>query len=214
MGLCVAFFLMAVAGGVQAAVVNWGMMPLAIAEGEAWRLLTSAFVHASIVHLGFNMLVLYLLGPSLEMILGHVWFLVLYLLSALGGTTMSYLLLSPAGVSVGSSGAIFGLMGALVVAGRRFRFDVRQVVILLAINLVIGLALGSFIDWRAHFGGLLVGTATAAVIAYAAGRHKDWYRAAGCLLIALALTSVVAWRTSALGVEPVVPPGRVSMKGV
>jgi membrane associated rhomboid family serine protease len=142
------------------------MWPFGIAiGGEWWRLLTSAFLHGSFLHIAFNMFVLFALGPTLERVLGHGRYLALYLLAALGGSVASYVFSDIRTVSVGASGAIFGLMGALLVAGRRLKSDMRQVAILLGINVVIGF-LAPGIDWRAHLGGLLVGALVAAVLVW------------------------------------------------
>ncbi|MEC7364189.1 MAG: rhomboid family intramembrane serine protease, partial [Actinomycetota bacterium] len=125
--------------GINAVAERWGMWPVGIVTGDQWyRLLTSAFLHGSFLHIAFNMYVLFALGPTLERILGHVRFTALYLLSAVGGAVASYFFSDITTVSVGASGAIFGLMGALVVAGRRLRYDVTQVLVLLGINVVIG----------------------------------------------------------------------------
>lgn len=198
MGLCVLAFLWSSAGGLSPAVGQFGLIPAGVADGEYWRLLTSPFLHAGIMHLGFNMLVLYMLGPTLEMVFGHMWFLVLYLMSALGGATLSYLFLDPFGASVGASGAIFGLMGALIVAGRRLQYDVKQVVILLLINLAISFILGSFIDWRAHLGGLVVGSLVAVLFAHGPRRRPVLYRVVGCVAILAVLVGTVGWRTGQL----------------
>ena len=125
--------------GINQVALEYGMYPVAIAQGgEWWRLFTSAFLHGSFIHIAFNMYVLFFLGPTLERILGHARFTVLYLLAALGGSVASYWFSDLGTVSVGASGAIFGLMGALIVAGRRMRYDISQVLLLLAINVAIG----------------------------------------------------------------------------
>ena len=108
------------------------------------------------------MYVLYVLGPPLERLLGHGRFLALFLIAGLGGAVASFSFSSINTVSVGASGAIFGLMGALVVAGRHLRADITQVLVLIGINVVIGF-IAPGIDWRAHLGGLLTGAAVAFV---------------------------------------------------
>ena len=138
---------------------------IGVAAGQYYRLVTSAFMHGGILHIVFNMWVLYLLGPQLEAVLGRARFLTLYLLSALGGSAVSFVF-SPANApSVGASGAIFGLMGATLVIGRAMRQDVASIVGFIGINLVLGFVLPN-IDWRAHVGGLVVGAAVAALFAY------------------------------------------------
>lgn len=165
-GLNVVLFAIQYAQGINKVAVDYGMYPVAIAQGgEWWRLVTSAFLHGSLIHIAFNMYVLFFLGPTLERILGHTRFIVLYLLSALGGSVASYWFSDLQTVSVGASGAIFGLMGALIVAGRRLRYDIKQVLFLLVINVAIGF-FSPGVDWRAHFGGLVVGAAVAAIMVF------------------------------------------------
>jgi membrane associated rhomboid family serine protease len=139
---------------------TYGMIPEAIAQGEWWRLLTSTVLHGGILHLLFNMYALYWLGPQLESSLGNLRFAALYVLSALGGSVASYWFSDLNTVSVGASGAIFGLITATIVIGRKMRNDVSQLVVLLGINTVIGFVQPG-IDWRAHFGGAVVGAAVA-----------------------------------------------------
>ncbi len=141
---------------------------LGVAEGQWWRLLTSAFLHDpnSLLHIGFNMYALYVLGPPVEMMLGRSRYLALYLLAALGGSAVSYLWLPQNQPSLGASGAIFGLFSAWIVLARKRRLDARPMWILLAVNLVLGFVVPN-IDWHAHLGGLVVGGAVTAAYAYA-----------------------------------------------
>ncbi len=139
---------------------HYGLLPVAIDQGQWYRLLTAAFLHVSLSHIFFNMFTLAIVGPAVELHVGRVRFLALYLLAATGGSVCSYLLSPLLSLGVGASGAIFGLMGAYFVVARRTRTETRTVVALIVINLVIGFA-DSGIDWRAHVGGLLVGAAVA-----------------------------------------------------
>lgn len=191
-------FLVAIGGGESTLIADYGMWPLGIAiNGEWWRLLTSAFLHGGMLHIAFNMYVLYLLGPVLERVLGSGRFLTLYLVAALGGSVASYATSAPNTVSVGASGAIFGLMGALLVVGRRFRRDVSQVAILLAINLAIGFVVPN-IDWRAHIGGALAGAAIAAVMAYAPKQSRVLWQTLGTLAVLGVLVLITIARTAEL----------------
>jgi len=183
MALCTGVFLLQLVGGVNEVAYTWGMAGWAIASGEWWRLLTSAFLHGSILHLGFNMYVLFVLGRDLERLLGHSRYLALYLLSALGGAVASYWLSNPAGVSVGASGAVFGLLGATVIAGRFLRADITQALVLIGINIVIGFVIPG-IDWRAHLGGLATGALVTLVFTTAAGLPAG--RRSGREILALA----------------------------
>lgn len=177
---------------------RFGMWPLAIAgQGEWGRLLTSAFLHGGLLHIGFNMYVLYMVGPVLERILGSGRFLVLYLMSAAGGSVASYVFNTPNTLSVGASGAIFGLLGALLVVGKRLRHDVSQVAVLLGINVLIGFVVPG-IDWRAHFGGAIAGAVIAAVLAYAPRSGRTLWQVLGVLGVLLALVLATLWRTAEL----------------
>lgn len=129
---------------------------------QPWRLLTVALVHASFWHLGLNMLALWLIGRSLEPLLGRWRFIALYLLSALGGS-VAVALLSFGTPVVGASGAIFGLFGALLVIGRHLGANIAGIAIILGINLVIGFIPGFNVSWQAHVGGLVAGALVAFV---------------------------------------------------
>ncbi len=123
---------------------------------EPWRLFTVALVHSGLWHLGLNMLALFMIGRTLEPILGRARFVTLYLLSTLGGS-VAVALLSFATPVVGASGAIFGLFGALLIIGRHLGANVMSIAIILGINLVIGFLPGYNVSWQAHVGGLLTG---------------------------------------------------------
>jgi membrane associated rhomboid family serine protease len=197
-GACVAAFIWQNIGGVDQTATSFGMFPAAIAaNGEYYRLLTAMFLHGSLLHIGFNMYVLYLFGPQLENVLGHVRFGVLYLLAGLGGSIASFWFSDPYVVSVGASGAIFGLMGAYAVVGRRLGMDTRQAIGLIGINLVLGFVL-SGIDWRAHVGGLITGALVAAVLAYAPARNRVLWQVAGVLSVVVLLVALTVIRDQQL----------------
>jgi rhomboid protease GluP len=133
-----------------------------IIQGQFWRLFTPMFLHASILHIGFNMYALYILGRGLERFYGHGRFLVLYLLSGFCGNVLSFLF--AAAPSLGASTAIFGLLGAEGVFlyqnrelfGNNAQRALMNVVMIAAINLIFGLSPG--IDNWGHIGGLVGGT--------------------------------------------------------
>ena len=143
---------------VQNALLFWGpaLYPELTGTFEPWRLLTASLVHSGFWHIGLNMLALWMMGRSLEPLLGRWRFLTLYLLSALGGA-VAVALLSFTTPVVGASGAIFGLFGALIVIGRHIGANIGGIAIILAINLAIGFIPGFNISWQAHVGGLVVG---------------------------------------------------------
>lgn len=133
-----------------------------ILAGQLWRLFTPMLLHASILHLGFNMYALYIFGPGLEASFGHGRFLALYILSGFAGNVLSFIF--SAAPSLGSSTAIFGLLGAEGVflfqnrelLGGTARRALSNIIMVAAINLFIGLSPG--IDNWGHIGGLVGGT--------------------------------------------------------
>ncbi len=138
------------------------LIPALVAEGQAWRLVSSVFLHSGFLHLAVNMLSLYFLGSFVENAFGRGRFLALYALSGLSGG-IAYLYFSGFDTpAVGASGAIFGLLGGVLgYALRRGTFSwqnpvIRQLLILLAINLWIGLSIPN-VSNTAHMGGLAGG---------------------------------------------------------
>lgn len=209
-GITAAIFLLQFGVGINEVANDWGMWPVGISVGgQWWRLLTAAFLHGSFLHIAFNMYVLFALGPTLERILGHGRYLTLYVLAALGGGVASYVFSDLRTVSVGASGAIFGLMGALIVAGRRLRYDITQVVILLGINVVIGF-ISAGVDWRAHLGGLITGAVVAAIFVLPARHHRALVQTAGLVGVVLVLAGLVAWRTAQIN-ELLAPLGQITL---
>jgi membrane associated rhomboid family serine protease len=169
-----------------------------VADGEYYRLVTAAFLHAGLLHLAMNMFALASLGPVLESALGRIRFVALYLLSALGGSTLSFLLADPGTFGVGASGAIFGVFGAFYVVARRLGGDTRSILTLLVINLVITFVV-PFIDWRAHLGGLITGALVASAFAFAPrGPRRTPVQAAACAGMLLLLVVLVAVRSRML----------------
>ncbi len=139
---------------------------IGIATGEWYRSLTSAFLHDGVMHILFNMYFLYIFGPRLEQQVGSVAFSGIYLASAAGGTFLSFLFGPPNVLSVGASGALFGLFGAWLYAAYRQRGSAAGSAMLnqLGAILLINMALPLFIpriDWRGHLGGLITGVVVA-----------------------------------------------------
>jgi membrane associated rhomboid family serine protease len=170
---------------------------IGVADGELYRLLTSAFLHGGFLHLALNMYALFLFGPPLEAALGRVRFSALYVVSALGGSALSYAFSSPAQPSLGASGAVFGLLGAFLVVSRRQKRDTSGVMVLLAINFAYGFLVPR-IDWRAHLGGLVAGALCALALAYAPRARRSLVQAGGLAAVLAVAVAIVAWRTSQL----------------
>jgi len=158
-------------GGDFSVLVNFGANAGAfVADGEIWRLVASVFLHSGAVHLGLNLLSLFFLGRNVEAFYGAWPFLFLYLGSGIGGSIASAVLSDT--ISVGASGAVFGLAGVSIVFAFRFRkrLPARVTKImgtfllpLVAANVALGLVF-PFIDSMAHLGGLVTGTVLALLV--------------------------------------------------
>jgi membrane associated rhomboid family serine protease len=169
-----------------------------VADGAYHQLLTSMFTHVEIWHIGFNMVALWVLGPQLEAVLGRTRFLGVYLLSGLAGSTLVYWLSAPTSSTVGASGALFGLMGALLVVVIRIRGQVNQVVLWIGLNFVFTVLGRGFISWQGHLGGFLGGVLLATLFIYAPRARRPLWQGLGvALFVALLLVAILA-RTAAL----------------
>jgi membrane associated rhomboid family serine protease len=124
---------------------------------EPWRMLTSVFAHASIIHILLNMYTLWIFGSILEPMLGRLRFLGLFLISGFAGSVGVLLLGNPLQPVVGASGAIFGMFGAFFIIQRRLGGNATQILVLVALNIGIGFLPGLNIAWQAHVGGLVGG---------------------------------------------------------
>ena len=132
--------------------------------GQWYRLFTVALMHDQTsdlpYHLAFNMLALHSLGTQIESILGKTKFLVIFFISLLAGSLTSAYFLPFNGYSIGVSGAVFGLFGAILVIYKKYGADLKSTLITVGLNLAIGFTIPG-IDWRAHVGGLLGGAVVA-----------------------------------------------------
>jgi membrane associated rhomboid family serine protease len=187
-----------------------------LAQAEAWRFVTVAFVHSpdSFLHIAFNMYALWITGSYLEPLLGRLRFLALYLVSAIGGS-VGYLLLArvPEVVgeragwvipTVGASGAVFGLFAAVFVLNRHLGRESAGILLVLVINTVIGFVI-PYIAWQAHLGGALTGAAIALVLALTSPAARDatsrsrrrlqWPAMAGVLAV---LAAAAVWRLASV----------------
>jgi membrane associated rhomboid family serine protease len=165
--------------------------------GDWWQPLTSMFAHVEVLHIGFNMLALWFLGPQLEMILGRVRFLGLYLLSGFVGSAAVFLLAPADSSSLGASGAIFGLMGALLVFAYKARADVSQLLVWIGINAALTF-FAAGISWQAHVGGFVGGLVLAGVLAYSPRQNRATWQLAGFAGVAILVVLTFVLRTAAL----------------
>ena len=178
---------------------NGGTWLPGVVDGAYWQVVTSMFSHVSPLHIGFNMLALWVLGPQLELTFGRLRFLALYFISGLAGSAM-VLWAAPefsGGGTLGASGAIFGLMGALAIVAFKVGGDVRGILTWIGINFVLTFAIAN-ISWQGHLGGFLAGTAVGAVLVYAPRQRRTAVQAAGTALIALVVLGAIAARVLAL----------------
>ena len=170
-----------------------------VAEGDVWQLLTSTFAHVEVWHIGFNMLALYVLGPGLEAAIGRTRFLLLYLISGLAGSATVMWFSDPISLTLGASGAIFGLMGALLVVALKVGGDVRSIVGWIAINFVITFVFGRLISWQGHVGGFVAGVLIGAAIVYAPRKHRVVFQSAGIAAVGVLVLVATAVRVALLG---------------
>lgn len=182
--------------------VHWGANfgPLTV-SGQWWRLLTCVFVHGGLLHIGFNMWCLWNLGRLAESVFGHWTFAAVYLIAGLGASLAS-LIWNPVTLSVGASGAIFGIAGALIASFYLGEFSMpraalsgtlRSVVMFVGYNLVFGAVIART-DNAAHVGGLIMGLILGALIARVAPSPDEPLRRVGVLLVGLLVVAgAVTW---------------------
>lgn len=169
--------------------------PIGIVDGEWYRVITAAFVHEELWHIGFNMLALWVLGGALEPLLGRWRFITLYFVSAVAGSSASLLGAAPYSISIGASGAVFGLFGAYIVTMRRLGRDTTAVMVLLGINLVYGFVVAG-VDWRAHVGGLVAGLLLGAAFVFAPRERRRIVSVAASVAVGLAAIATVVLAVS------------------
>jgi membrane associated rhomboid family serine protease len=186
-----AFIASTVAGGGLAnrgggTVIEHGALngPAIADQHEFWRLITSGFLHAGFLHIGFNMYLLYLLGRMIEPAIGPVRFATLYFASLLAGACGA-LIVDPHALTVGASGAVFGLMGAAALMMRARGLSVMESGIggLIVLNLAFSFIF-SGISIGGHIGGLIGGFAAAGALEMGMQRRSQLLGIAGCLLVA------------------------------
>lgn len=172
---------------------------IGVAHGEWYRLITSSFLHAlpgdgffGVTHLIFNMFWLWLLGRILEKDLGHLRFLVVYLLAALGGSVMEFLV-DPHAPALGASGAVYGLAACYFLVTRRLHYHPIDRARLIAAFVLWMVLSAGFTSWAGHLGGLLVGGA--ASIGVTLSRYRPYSQAAITAVLAALLAVLVIWQS-------------------
>ncbi|BDZ39896.1 rhomboid family intramembrane serine protease [Microbacterium suwonense] len=159
-------------------------------------MLTVLFVHGGFIHLALNMLALWMLGQILEPMLGRGRYLALYLISGLGGS-VAVAILDPGAATVGASGALFGMMAALLIIGRHVGANVTGILVILVINFVFGVVVGG-ISWQAHLGGVVVGAIIAFIYTRTRRREQRIWQMVLLAALTVLLLVVVAFVPPAL----------------
>jgi membrane associated rhomboid family serine protease len=181
---------------------SWVLVPNQVAlHGQYQRLITSAFLHVSLLHIFFNMLALYFVGPYLERLLGWQRFSALYVLSALGGSVAVYVFDSRYAAVVGASGAIYGLFAACVVFVRELKLDPRWLIGTIALNFVLTFSVPD-VSKLGHLGGFVVGTVVSFAVVGVPWRPRRRLPVAvqlsGLGAVAAVLVALIIWRTVVL----------------
>ena len=194
--------------GAQTAVTRWGEVlgyaPYTIggevhgiAAGEWWRLFSAMFLHYGVLHLLLNMWVLWQLGRYLEIRLGPLRFIGLYVLAGLGGNVAAYVFTAPNQPAAGASTAVFGLFAAAIIVNRRLKLDISTLIPLLVVNLLFTFTVPN-ISVAGHLGGLVAGGIVAVIMAYAPTQRRTLVQAIGCGVFFLVLLIAAVIRTQAI----------------
>ncbi|OLF18313.1 rhomboid family intramembrane serine protease [Actinophytocola xanthii] len=193
------------------------LRPVFVSAGEWWRLVTSGFLHFGNyggygpVHLLFNMVALWVIGKDLEVALGRVRFLVVYLLALLGGSTAIMLFGEPDGGVAGASGAVYGLFGGIAVVVFKAKLNPGPVLTLIAINIFLSVALPG-ISLLGHVGGLVAGALATAAMVYAPARSRTQVQVGAC--VALTVMLLVAVAVQSMSMDCITTPLGVSCFGI
>jgi membrane associated rhomboid family serine protease len=177
---------------------KWVLFGPAVANGDWWRLLTAAFLHANILHIGLNMLAVGWLGVPVERFIGHLRYLALYIVSGLAGSAGA-LIATPTSVTVGASGAIFGILGALlIIEYQATGSHAGQAFTLIVINLAFSFTV-SGISVGGHIGGLIGGIAAMLALSRFGRAHVAYGRtglvgAAALVAVGVLSIAVSYWK--------------------
>lgn len=186
MGICFIMFLITGMGNDTGVLIEYGAnLDVLVKNGEYYRLLTSMFLHFGLLHLFFNMYALYIIGPQVESFFGKTKYLIIYLLSGISGSLLS-VAFNVNTVSVGASGAIFGLFGALLYFGYNYRGYLgnvikSQILPVVIINLIFGF-ISTGVDVAGHIGGLIGGIIVSSVLGSSDEKGIDINRIIICLI--------------------------------
>ena len=195
--LCAVSFLLQMVLGWSGWTSRWAFAPF-IGETQPWRFVTGAFQHSTLLHIAFNLYALWIVGPYLEQMLGRWRYTALFLLSAIGGHVAVLLFADPTSLSwitatVGASGAVFGLFGAVLLVLRKMGQEARGMLVIIGLNFVIGFVVPN-ISWEGHLGGLVTGTVLGAAYVFAPPAHRRVVGVVATAGMALVLVSLAVAR--------------------
>ena len=178
------------------------MQPIAVADGQFWRLFTAMFLHAGLLHVALNAYFFWLFGRMVEASFGRTWMVLIYVVAGFLASVASYAFGPVTTLAVGASGAISGVFGAFIAYNYRRRehamnaANLRLALTVIVLNAVIAIGYSS-IDWRAHVGGLVAGFALG-YLADSSGpaRQRAVVRFAGVATLVVIGIALVLWRTA------------------
>jgi membrane associated rhomboid family serine protease len=174
-----------------------------VADGEWWRLFTSMFLHASVIHLGLNMVFLWWIGAPVEQAIGRARYALIYLVSGLSGAAGALLLTNPGQVTVGASGALFGILGAAFVFERQRNYVLGGgALMIIVLNLAFTFAIPG-ISIGGHLGGLVGGALSALALSRLGRAHAAYGRPgiagiAGVVAVGVASVAISYWSVAGL----------------
>lgn len=174
------------------------LWPILVAGGEWWRLFTSGFLHLGLGHVAMNMIALWVIGRDLELLLGRVRFIAVYLLSLLGGSTAVFLLGTEVQPVGGASGAVYGLMGGIAVAALRLKISLRPVLAVIVLNIAFSVFVPG-ISLLGHIGGLVLGAVSTAALVYAPRVRREWWQAGALAALLVAMIAILVTRDIQFG---------------
>lgn len=174
------------------------LWPPTVAGGQWWRLVTSGFLHIGLIHLAMNMIALWVIGRDLELVLGRLRFIGVYLLALLGGSTAVFLFGALNAPVAGASGAVYGLMGGIAVAAFRLKVSLRPVLIVIAVNIVFTVSIPG-ISLLGHLGGLIFGALSTGALVYAPRDRRDVWQAGSLAAVLLVLIALLITRDMQFG---------------
>ena len=172
--------------------LSTSLIPELTANGEWWRVVTSGFMHFGLIHLALNMAALFVVGPIVEQELGKLRYSAVYFLSLLGGSAAAFYFGTVCQQLAGASGAVFGLMGALLIVFKRQKRDISTIVVIVGINLVSNLFTNASL--LGHLGGFVIGGLLTLAMVKAPQKNRTTYQVAAVVAAALLLIGMFVLR--------------------